>query len=211
MVCPLHRNSKLWISLFKMDGSFHCWKSSNGGKVTVQRRLHFFAIQVVPLVCLYISLPETMQQLLILCKQKGVMISHRNVISNVLQIAAYEKTHRDSVQQPGSKYGMTEVALCLLPQSHIYSLVVVCHATTYRGDQVINLPKFEMQQFLTSIQRFKINILFLVSHFTFYRTSHSLCKSRWCQEPPLLWKPNQAWLIHILTVGTANYYCHGKE
>ncbi|KAL9077442.1 MAG: hypothetical protein Q9161_000287 [Pseudevernia consocians] len=93
---------------------------------------------------------------------KGVMISHRNVISNILQIAAFEKPYRDSVQEPGSKYGMTEIALGLLPQSHIYSLVVICHATTYRGDQVINLPKFEIQQFLSSIQKFKINSLCLV-------------------------------------------------
>ena len=67
------------------------------------------------------------------------------------------------MQDPGSKYGFTEIALGLLPQSHIYSLVVICHATTYRGDQVINLPKFEIGQYLNAIQRFKINILFLVS------------------------------------------------
>lgn len=94
---------------------------------------------------------------------KGVMISHRNVISNVLQIGTFEKPHRDARQEPGSKYGATEVALGLLPQSHIYSLVYICHATTYRGDQVVNLPKFEMGSFLNAIQRFKINTLFLVS------------------------------------------------
>lgn len=99
------------------------------------------------------------------------MISHRNVISNVLQIAASEKLHRDSKKEPGSKYGMTEVVLGLLPQSHIYSLVVICHATTYRGDQVINLPKFEFQQFLSSIQTFKVNNLPLVSQSTFHPTS----------------------------------------
>lgn len=91
------------------------------------------------------------------------MISHRNVISNVLQIRAFEKPQRDSRKEPGSKYDVTEVALGLLPQSHIYSLVVVCHASTYRGDQVVNLPKFEMGSFLNAIQTFKINQLFLVS------------------------------------------------
>ncbi|KAL2043965.1 hypothetical protein N7G274_003485 [Stereocaulon virgatum] len=93
---------------------------------------------------------------------KGVMISHRNVISNVLQISTFEKPYRDSVQEPGSKYSFTEIALGLLPQSHIYALVVICHATTYRGDQVINLPKFEIGQYLNAIQRFHINVLFLV-------------------------------------------------
>lgn len=144
----------------------------------VRRRLHFFAIQVAPLVCLYIALLKAMQRLLIPCKQKGVMISHRNVISNVLQTAAYEKPQRDSWQGPGGKHNGTEVSLGLLPQSHIYSLVLVCHATTYRGDQVIILPKFEMQQFLTSIQRFKINMLSLVSSFTFYHKAHPLSKSQ---------------------------------
>ena len=91
------------------------------------------------------------------------MISHRNVIANVLQIQAFEKPQRDSKKDPGSKYDPTEVALGLLPQSHIYALVVICHASTYRGDQVISLPKFEMGSFLTAIQRFKINQLFLVS------------------------------------------------
>ncbi|KAL9124089.1 MAG: hypothetical protein Q9217_006545 [Psora testacea] len=93
---------------------------------------------------------------------KGVMISHRNVISNTLQISAFEKPHRDSKKQPGDKYDPTDVALGLLPQSHIYALVVICHATTYRGDQVINLPKFEMGLMLGAVQKFKINSLYLV-------------------------------------------------
>ena len=90
------------------------------------------------------------------------MISHLNVISNVMQIAAFEKPQRDSNRKPGDKHDYTEVALGLLPQSHIYSLVVICHATTFRGDQVISLPKFEMPTFLNAIQKFQINTLFLV-------------------------------------------------
>ncbi|KAI9875086.1 MAG: hypothetical protein M1830_008880 [Pleopsidium flavum] len=93
---------------------------------------------------------------------KGVMISHRNVISNILQISTFEKPYRDSLRDPGIQSDYTDVALGLLPQSHIYSLVVICHATTYRGDQVINLPKFELRQYLDAIQRFKINTLYLV-------------------------------------------------
>lgn len=95
--------------------------------------------------------------------QKGVMISHRNVISNVLQISTFEKPYRDSLMDMGLQSPYTDVALGLLPQSHIYALVVICHATTYRGDQVINLPKFELRQYLEAIQRFKINTLYLVS------------------------------------------------
>ena len=151
-----------------MEGGSPRWRSLNGEQVTVQGRLHFFAIQVEPRVCLHVYLQPIMRHLLIPRKQKGVMISHRNVISNVLQITAFEKPYRDSLREPGSKYDMTEIVLGLLPQSHIYALVVICHSTTYRGDQVISLPKFEMQQLLSSLQRFKINTLFLVSHSTFH-------------------------------------------
>ena len=115
------------------------------------------------------------------------MISHRNVISNVLQIQAFEKIYRNSRRQPRDKFNPPEIALGLLPQSHIYSLVVICHATTYRGDQVINLPKFEFGQFLSAIQRFKIESLFLVR-----LTLHKLLLPRlltclsYLQVPPII-------------------------
>ncbi|EAW12641.1 acyl--CoA ligase [Aspergillus clavatus NRRL 1] len=92
---------------------------------------------------------------------KGVMISHRNVIANVLQIAASEKSWRASLTKPGSPQHM-DVVLGLLPQSHIYALVVTCHAGPFRGDQVIVLPKFELNTYLSAIQNFKITGLYVV-------------------------------------------------
>ncbi|RMZ83577.1 hypothetical protein DV738_g1124, partial [Chaetothyriales sp. CBS 135597] len=89
---------------------------------------------------------------------KGVMISHRNVIANTIQFSTFEQRGRERIGGP--KY--RDVALGLLPQSHIYGLIVICHCSTYRGDQVIVLPKFEIQNFLTAIQRFKISSLFIV-------------------------------------------------
>lgn len=46
--------------------------------------------------------------------------------------------------------------------SHIYGLVVICHASVYRGDGVVVLPKFEFKSFLQAIQNYKINTLYLV-------------------------------------------------
>ena len=86
------------------------------------------------------------------------MISHRNVIANVLQIAAFEKPVRDA--RPVDS--RTEVVLGLLPLSHIDGLVVIAQASTYRGDGVIILPKFELQTHLRAIQNYKIQTLFLV-------------------------------------------------
>ncbi|OOQ91185.1 phenylacetyl-CoA ligase pclA-Penicillium chrysogenum [Penicillium brasilianum] len=93
---------------------------------------------------------------------KGVMISHRNVIANTLQIQAFERSHRDAKQAKDGNSVYSEVSLGLLPQSHIYALVVICHAGAYRGDQIIVLPKFDLKSYLGSIQKFKITSLFLV-------------------------------------------------
>ena len=85
------------------------------------------------------------------------MISHRNVISNIMQIAAFEQPARDA-----RGADPTEVGLGLLPLSHIYGLVVIAQASTYRGDEVIILPKFELVSYLNAIQKFKIQTLYLV-------------------------------------------------
>ena len=94
-------------------------------------------------------------------------ISHRNVIANTMQVAEYEKPLRAQKSRPGQPY--TDVTLGLLPQSHIYALVVLCHAGPYRGDQVVILPKFEMGQFLGTIQKYRINTLYVVCVLEIFR------------------------------------------
>jgi acyl-CoA synthetase (AMP-forming)/AMP-acid ligase II len=85
------------------------------------------------------------------------MISHYNVISNVLQHVTHESVAR-------TKRGITTQAVTgFLPLSHIYGLVIAAHTCTWRGDQVIILPRFEFKDFLQSVQDFKIRQLLVVS------------------------------------------------
>jgi acyl-CoA synthetase (AMP-forming)/AMP-acid ligase II len=49
-----------------------------------------------------------------------------------------------------------------LPFSHIYGLVLICHTSTYRGDLVVVLPKFELANFLGCIEKYRISELFVV-------------------------------------------------
>jgi acyl-CoA synthetase (AMP-forming)/AMP-acid ligase II len=93
----------------------------------------------------------------------GPSASLGRCLIRTVQIFTYEKPHRDAKRQPGTQSDYTENVLGLLPMSHIYGLVVICHASVYRGDGVIVLPKFDFAQTLGAIQRFKINSLFLVS------------------------------------------------
>lgn len=87
------------------------------------------------------------------------MISHWNVIANTLQLDAVERRQR---RYKSKDPNYTEIVLGLLPQSHIYSLVTI-HAAIYRGDSVITLAKYKLPSLLSSIERFKMNVLLLVS------------------------------------------------
>ncbi|KAL7790798.1 hypothetical protein V8C37DRAFT_384060 [Trichoderma ceciliae] len=87
---------------------------------------------------------------------KAVMISHRNVIANVLQIFHFEGVPR---KQLGIE---TQNNLGVLPFSHIYALVLVSTLGQYRGDQNIVLPRYNFHELLDSVQRFKIQQLFVV-------------------------------------------------
>jgi acyl-CoA synthetase (AMP-forming)/AMP-acid ligase II len=113
------------------------------------------------------------------------MISHRNVIANTLQIKAFEKEHRDATPPTDGRAVYSEIGLGLLPQNHIYSLVVICHAGAYRGDQTIILPKFEMSSYLNAIQTFKITGLFLVSSFELTQKVNRWA-TNYAQVPPII-------------------------
>ncbi|WYZ45917.1 hypothetical protein EsH8_IX_000142 [Colletotrichum jinshuiense] len=88
---------------------------------------------------------------------KAVMISHQNVIANILQLSLFDQEDRNALS-----LGHRDVGLGILPQSHIYSLIIICHASTYRGDSVIVLPKFDLETYLRAIEKYKINTLYLV-------------------------------------------------
>ncbi|KAG5290723.1 AMP dependent CoA ligase [Histoplasma capsulatum G186AR] len=93
---------------------------------------------------------------------KGVMVTHRNVIAHVLQMKEFEARVRNSLKAPGSRSDYKDVVLGLLPQSHVYSLAVICHAGPYRGDKVVVLPKFEFTQYLNAIEKYRILTLYVV-------------------------------------------------
>lgn len=101
---------------------------------------------------------------------KGVMISHKNVIANTLQIHTHEIPTRDRAKKELGVEEFLEVALGLLPMSHIYGLIVGSHVGAYRGDEVIVLPKYDFKGLLQVIQDYKINMLYLVPPMIIHMT-----------------------------------------
>ncbi|RKL00734.1 hypothetical protein BFJ68_g12600 [Fusarium oxysporum] len=88
--------------------------------------------------------------------KEAVMISHYNVIACTLMIHTFESITRaqDNID--------TQVALGLLPFSHIYGLVVIAHIAQYRGDEIIVLQRFQLDQLLAAIEKFRIEQLSVV-------------------------------------------------
>ena len=84
------------------------------------------------------------------------MISHYNVIACTLMIHTYET---DTRKQDGID---TQVALGLLPFSHIYGLVTIAHIAQYRGDEIVVMQRFQLEQLLAAIQKFRIEQLSVV-------------------------------------------------
>lgn len=79
---------------------------------------------------------------------KGAMITHYNFISNIYQIDAW--------YMRGTKG--RERYIGLLPWYHSYGQTAVLHAAIFRAATIIILPKFDMKELLTSIQKYKADI-----------------------------------------------------
>lgn len=84
---------------------------------------------------------------------KGVMISHFNVIANITQMTLFESTFRPKEHR--------DVILGVLPQSHIYSIVLMIHVAAFRGDTVVTMAKFELGNFIRDVQRFRMTLLYV--------------------------------------------------
>jgi acyl-CoA synthetase (AMP-forming)/AMP-acid ligase II len=85
--------------------------------------------------------------------KKLAMITHYGIIANMMQISAYEKTH-EAAWRPQAVTGV-------IPFTHGYG-VFIGHLTACRGETLVVLPRFDMQMMLSSVQRFRIERLYLV-------------------------------------------------
>lgn len=83
-------------------------------------------------------------------KPKGVMLSHYNLAANVIQTNAAQN------------YQSTDVALAVLPFFHIYGMQVLMNSLIAEGVTIVTMSRFDMEQALSLIQRYKITHLFAV-------------------------------------------------
>ncbi|HZU18934.1 MAG TPA: AMP-binding protein [Candidatus Dormibacteraeota bacterium] len=81
---------------------------------------------------------------------KGVMLTHRNLVANLLQMGPVERTSE------------RDTTLAALPFYHIYGLSVILCLGLYRGATLVVLPRFELEVALRAVERWRITRLPLV-------------------------------------------------
>ena len=74
---------------------------------------------------------------------KGVMLTHRNLVANLVQI--------DAIEAPG-----LAAFAGVLPFFHIYGMVVIMNFGLFRGATIVTLPRFELEAFLRMLQEWPI-------------------------------------------------------
>jgi acyl-CoA synthetase (AMP-forming)/AMP-acid ligase II len=94
---------------------------------------------------------------------KGVMLTHRNLVANILQSeAAFDALSAD------------DRILALLPFFHIYGLSVIMNLGLYLGTTFVTMPRFEMEPFLQAIEKHRITYGYLVPPIVLGLAKHPL-------------------------------------
>ncbi len=76
---------------------------------------------------------------------KGVMLSHRNILANVLQVAAWF---------PDFRWGR-ERLVAILPFFHVFGMTVCMNFSLYGGCATIVVPRFDADEFLKLLHKSK--------------------------------------------------------
>ncbi|RBY84105.1 4-coumarate--CoA ligase family protein [Blastococcus sp. TF02A-30] len=93
---------------------------------------------------------------------KGVMLTHRNLVANVSQC------------RPLIRLGEEERIIAVLPFFHIYGLTVLMNQGLAWGGAVVTLPRFDLEDFLRTIQDHKITRAFVAPPILLALAKHPL-------------------------------------
>ena len=96
---------------------------------------------------------------------KGVMVTHYNVIANILQ-----QEHPELLY-----YHEKETTLLgVLPFFHNYGMVAVLFSSLCAGSKVVSLPRFEPQLFLNAISKYRTDIVNIVPPLLLFLAKHPM-------------------------------------
>ncbi|WP_432011408.1 AMP-binding protein [Streptomyces cucumeris] len=97
---------------------------------------------------------------------KGVMLTHRNVATNLAQVETLVPT------RPGER------VLAVLPFFHSYGLTALMNAPLRNGSTVIVLPRFDLEQFLTAIEKHRAEAVYVAPPIVLALAKHPAVEGR---------------------------------
>ncbi|KAK4553286.1 hypothetical protein LTR86_009586 [Recurvomyces mirabilis] len=104
-------------------------------------------------------------------KPKGVMLTHRNIVANTLQITSAESPLS---WQPRPDAPEGDSILAFLPFFHIYGLTVVLHQSFFRGTKTVVMPKFSLEAWCAAVQTHRITFAYVVPPVILQLSKHPL-------------------------------------
>jgi acyl-CoA synthetase (AMP-forming)/AMP-acid ligase II len=96
---------------------------------------------------------------------KGVMLTHHNLVANLLQVEANKIIAPD------------DTVLCVLPLYHIYGLSVIMNLGLYMGATIVMMPRFELEGFLRIMQDYEVTLAPLVPPLVLALSKHPLVEN----------------------------------
>ncbi|KAL8713619.1 MAG: hypothetical protein Q9220_002481 [cf. Caloplaca sp. 1 TL-2023] len=90
---------------------------------------------------------------------KGVMLSHKNIVSNILQGKVGEG---GQLTWNGGPDGQGDRVLAFLPFYHIYGLTCLMHQAIFSGFTLIVMPQFSIEKFCATVQKLRITFAYIV-------------------------------------------------
>jgi len=104
---------------------------------------------------------------------KGVMLTHYNLVSNLLQAGAPDVL---SIR-PYIESGVQDTTLAVLPFFHIYAMELIMLYNLRMGHKIITLPKFEPESYIKALTTYKPTFLNLVPPLVSFLATQPIVKS----------------------------------
>ena len=93
---------------------------------------------------------------------KGVMLTHRNLVSNLAQADGMLQLDDD------------DIGIAVLPFFHIYGMQVLMNGAVSHGTTLVTMPRFDLEQFLQICQDFHVTRYYLVPPIVLALAKHPL-------------------------------------
>src|SRR3954464_5318310 len=97
---------------------------------------------------------------------KGVMLTHRNVVANLCQIREVQRLTED------------DTVIGVRPFLHIYGMTVIMNQALRVGATVVTMPRFDLGDFLTLVERHRVTKAHLVPPIVLALAKHPAVADR---------------------------------